>query len=149
MSRLDALRRPSLWPQLAIHSLLTWLMIAISTWVGLRACGVEITFGGTLVLLPLLVVGIAMPTPGGAGGYHALMRVGLMELFAIEETVAVGAGLVQHAAMILPVVLLGGVLLVVDRIRFQDLVQAARQVREMGSSPSSEGAAGQPGEKLS
>ena len=90
-----------------------------------------------------------MPTPGGAGGYHALMRVGLMELFAIEETVAVGAELLQHAAMILPVVLLAGVLLVVERIRIQDLVQAARQVREMGSSPPADGVPGQPAEKLS
>jgi hypothetical protein len=51
--------------------------------------------------------------------------------------------------VVLPIIMLGVVLLVVDRIPIQDLLQAARQVREMGSAPSSAAAQVRPAEKLS
>jgi uncharacterized membrane protein YbhN (UPF0104 family) len=144
-----ALKRPALLARVVVHTLLAWLLIAASTWIGVRSVGVDLSFGGTLILLPLLVLGIALPTPGGAGGYHAAMRVGLMELFGVSETLAVGAGLLQHAVVVLPIILLGVVLLVVDRISIQDLLQAARQVREMGSAPAAAAAPAGPAEKLS
>jgi uncharacterized protein (TIRG00374 family) len=125
----EALRRPGLLLRVALHSLLAWLMIAGGTWVAVRACGASISFGGTLVLLPLLVLGIALPTPGGAGGYHAAMKFGLVQLFSVSEPVAVATGFVVHALVVVPVILLGALLLVVDRIPFRDLLAAARQVR--------------------
>jgi uncharacterized protein (TIRG00374 family) len=143
-----AFKRPALIARIVVHTLLAWLLIAASTWIGVRSVGVDLSFGGTLILLPLLVLGIALPTPGGAGGYHAAMRVGLMELFGVAETLAVGAGLLQHAIVVLPIIVLGVVLLVVDRIPVQDLLHAARQVREMGSAPAP-AATGRPAEKLS
>jgi uncharacterized membrane protein YbhN (UPF0104 family) len=137
---LDALRQPRLLLRALGHTFLTWLVIALATWVGLRACGVEIPAAGVLVVLPLLVLGIALPTPGGAGGYHLGMKVGLMEFYGVSEPVAVGTGFLVHLAVVIPVVLLGVVLLVVDRIPLKDLLQAARQVKELGragaSSPS-------------
>ncbi|MHC4430076.1 MAG: lysylphosphatidylglycerol synthase domain-containing protein, partial [Planctomycetota bacterium] len=121
--------------RIALYTLLAWLLIAASTWIGIRACGVQISFGSTLIILPLLVLGIALPTPGGAGGYHAAMRVGLIQLFGVAEPAAVGAGLLVHAAVVLPVILLGVLILIVDRIPIQDLVEAVRQVRLLGASP--------------
>jgi len=86
----EALGRPALILKIAVHTVLAWLFIAGATWIGIRSCGVDIPFTGTLVLMPLLALGIALPTPGGAGGYHAAMRVGLMQLFAVNETMAAG-----------------------------------------------------------
>jgi uncharacterized membrane protein YbhN (UPF0104 family) len=144
----EALKRPALLLRIAFHTLMAWLFICASTWVGIRASGVEVPFGAVLVMLPLLVLGIALPTPGGAGGYHAAMRFGLMELFLVSEPLAVGAGILQHAVVVLPIILLGGLLLIVDRIPVQDLLHAARQVREMGSIPSSPVVTPRPVEKL-
>jgi uncharacterized membrane protein YbhN (UPF0104 family) len=120
-----------------VHTLLAWLVIAAATWVGLRACGAVIPPAGVLVILPLLVLGIALPTPGGAGGYHLGMKVGLMEFYGISEPVAVSAGFLMHLAVVVPIVLLGVVLLFVDRIPLKDLGQAARQVKELGRAESS------------
>jgi uncharacterized membrane protein YbhN (UPF0104 family) len=132
----EALKRPKLLARSVLHTLGAWLMIGLSTWIGVRACGVDVPFGAILVLMPLLVLGIALPTPGGAGGYHAAMRVGLMELFGVGEPQAVCAGLLQHAAIVLPILILGALLLVIDRIPIHDLLHAARQLRDMGAAPS-------------
>ncbi len=143
------MKRPALLARIAVYTQLAWQTITAATWIGLRSCGVEISFGGTMMILPLLALGIALPTPGGAGGYHAAMRVGLTKLFLVGDTLAVGAGLLLHAASVLPVILLGGLLIVMGRSSIQDLMRALRQVREMGSSSSSAAPAGRPAEKLS
>jgi uncharacterized membrane protein YbhN (UPF0104 family) len=108
-----------------------------------------VSFGAILIMMPLLVLGIAIPTPGGAGGYHAAMKFGLTRLFLVSESVAVGAGFLMHAVVVIPVVLLGSALLIVDRIPVQDLFRAARQVRDLGSSPAASDEVGRPAERLS
>lgn len=130
-----ALRSPRLLARVLFHTACTWWLIGLSTWLGIRATGVEIPFMGTFVLLPILVLGIAIPTPGGAGGYHAAMQLGLMKLFGIEESHAVGAALIQHAAVVLPVVVVGGLIVTFGRIGIRDLSEAVRQVKQMGMAP--------------
>jgi len=127
---IEALRHPRLMLRIWANSLIAWLMISGASWVGVRSCGAEIPFGAMLVILPLLVLGIALPTPGGAGGYHAAMTFGLTALFAVDEAVAVGASFVVHAVMVVPVVLLGAVLLFVDHIPFRDLLRVGRAVED-------------------
>jgi uncharacterized protein (TIRG00374 family) len=130
----EALRRPSLFLKIAMHSLLAWLTIALGTWLGVRASGANVPFAAILVLLPLLALGVALPTPGGAGGYHAAMAFGLHRLFGVPSEIAVGAGILMHLAVTLPIVALGVILLRVDRIAWRDLLAAARQLRSLGGS---------------
>lgn len=129
---MDALRQPRLLARALLQTLLVWLFIAAATWVGLWACGAVIPPAGVLVIMPLLVLGIALPTPGGAGGYHLAMKIGLMEFYGIAEPVAISAGFLMHLVVVVPVILLGVVLLAVGRIPVQDLMQAVRQVKELG-----------------
>ena len=127
---IEALRQPRLLLRVAFHTTLTWLFIAAGTWVAVRSAGADISFGGMLVILPLLVLGIALPTPGGAGGYHAGMVFGLTGFFAVQDSVAVGAAFLAHAAAILPVVVVGVCFLIFERIPFQDLLRVGRSVEK-------------------
>ena len=128
----DALRSPRRLVPILAYSLAIWLLIALATWAGLRAAGADIGFADTLVMLPLLALGVSLPTPGGVGGYHALMQVGLVSLFGVDPTVAAGAGILMHLAIVLPVLVLGPILLYVDGVSFADLVVAGKQVRALG-----------------
>ena len=49
-----------------------------------------------------------------------------------QHSSAVGAALIQHAAVVLPVVLAGGLVVMFGNIRIKDLSEAVRQVKEMG-----------------
>jgi uncharacterized protein (TIRG00374 family) len=130
----EALARPSLLARALLYTVGAWAMIVAATWAGIRASGVNVSPGAVGVLLPLLVLGIALPTPGGAGSYHLAMKVGLVRFFEVSEPAAVAAGLLVHLAIVVPIVLLGVVLLVVDRIPLQDLYAAARQVKALGQA---------------
>jgi uncharacterized membrane protein YbhN (UPF0104 family) len=131
----DALRSPRILAIASVHSALAWLTIALGTWVGVRASGAEVPFSAILVMLPLLALGVAIPTPGGAGGYHGAMKWGLTVLFGVPAGVAVAAGLLMHLAIVIPILILGPVLLRTDRISWGDLIDGARNVRGLGAAP--------------
>ena len=128
----EALRSPRRLVPIVLYSLILWLVIALGTWVGIRAAGAAVSFSDTLVMLPLLALGVSLPTPGGVGGYHALMQVGLVSLFGVDPTVAAGAGILMHLAIVVPVLVLGPVLLYVDGVSWHDVVAAAKQVKALG-----------------
>ncbi len=130
---MSALRNPRLFLIVTFHTALTWSLIVAGTWLAVRASGASIEIAAMCVIMPLLVLGIALPTPGGAGGYHAAMTFGLTALFNVEQATAIGASFLAHLIIIVPVVVLGVALLFIDRIPFNDLLNAARQVR--GSGP--------------
>jgi uncharacterized membrane protein YbhN (UPF0104 family) len=115
-----------------LYSLAAWVMIAAGTWACVRAAGAEVSFGTILVILPMLVLGVAVPTPGGAGSYHGAMKAGLM-LFGVSGVTAVSAGLLAHMMMVLPVVVTGVVLLRTENVRWGDLISGARQFRQLGN----------------
>ena len=133
----DALRSPRRLVPILAYSLALWLVIALATWAGIRAGGADVGFSDTLVMLPLLALGVSLPTPGGVGGYHALMQFGLVSLFGVDPTVAAGAGILMHLAIVLPVLVLGPVLLYVDGVSFTDLVVSGKQVRALGRAEES------------
>jgi len=137
----EALRSARRLVPILAHSLLAWLTIALGTWIGIRAAGAAVGFADVLVLLPLLALGVAVPTPGGVGGYHAAMQFGLTKLFGVDPTIAAGAGLLMHLAIVLPIFVLGPALLYVERVSWSDLVSAARQIKTLGAAPASAEAA--------
>jgi uncharacterized protein (TIRG00374 family) len=128
-----ALRSPRLLAQIVLNSAAAWLVIALATWIGVRSAGATVSFGAILFIMPMLVLGVAVPTPGGAGSYHGMMKIGLM-LFGASEVAAVSAGLLMHAMITVPVILLGLILLWTEGISWRHVIDGARQVRTLGAN---------------
>lgn len=133
----EALRDPILLPRILLQSVAAWFLIDLGTWIGIRGCGVDIGLGAVLMLMPMLAFGVALPTPGGVGGYHAMMKAGLVFLFAVPEAAAVNTGILLHLVVVVPVLLLGAVLLWTEKLSWRDLFAAAREVRDLGSDAKS------------
>ena len=53
--------------------------------------------------MALLVVGVAVPTPGAVGGFHEAFRIGATTFFGAPDDAAVGAAIVLHVLSIGPV----------------------------------------------
>ena len=66
-----------------------------------------IPFTGSFLIVALLVVGVAVPTPGAVGGFHEAFRIGTAVFYGVDNDRAVGAAIVLHAISFLPVTLLG------------------------------------------
>jgi uncharacterized membrane protein YbhN (UPF0104 family) len=105
-----------------------WLILSAQTWCGLRAFGIDLPFTSTFVLQNFLALGIAVPTPAGVGGYHAMGGFCLESLFGVASGAAVAAILVLHVVSVLPAMLLGGWVLVREGASLGQLLSGAPPV---------------------
>ena len=107
-------------------SLPLWLAIALGIWLVTRAFHIEMPFTGSFLIVALLVVGVAVPTPGAVGGFHYFYRLGVTAFFAASSDRAVGAALVLHAVSFVPVAIAGLVLLAHEGLSLSRLGALAR-----------------------
>ena len=85
-----------------------WLSIAVGIWAVAVAFRLAMPFTGSVLIIALLVLSVAVvPTPGAIGGFHAAFRYGATTFFGAPDDAAVGAAIVLHVLSIGPSLLLG------------------------------------------
>ncbi len=89
------------------QSLVVWLLLAGGIYWNNRAFGLDLPFHTAFLILAFLTVGVAIPTPGTVGGFHAFYRAALTEAYGVDNDVAAAAGIASHALTNLPVLVLG------------------------------------------
>lgn len=104
---LAVVRQPSRVLVSVVLSLAMWIVIAVQTWLVVRAFDIALPPAGALLVMAFLVVGVAVPTPGGVGGYHEAFRIAVTTFFAAANDVAVGAAIVAHMVSVLPGLVMG------------------------------------------
>ena len=97
--------------KIGLQSLVVWLLIALGFYLNHLAFRIDLPFHATFLLIAFLVVGVAIPTPGMVGGFHAFYLLALGEVYGIDRATAVAAGIAAHALTNLPVLVLGLALL--------------------------------------
>jgi uncharacterized membrane protein YbhN (UPF0104 family) len=124
-----------------------WLSIAAGIWLTSLAFHITFPFAGSFLVTMLLVVGVAMPTPGAIGGFHAAYQIAVQTFFAAPDDRAVGGAIVLHAISFIPVTLLGIVFMVREGVtlgRARSLAVAPDEtgegVSDTGESDAPEGA---------
>jgi len=107
---LAVLGSSGVWPRAILGSLLTWSAVALGLWGGVCAFQADIGYLDALVLSAMAAVGVAVPTPGGVGGFHLAVQIGLTTLYGVPAERAVPAALFTHLLLLLPALVLGSVL---------------------------------------
>jgi uncharacterized protein (TIRG00374 family) len=101
----------------AILSLAIWLSITLQLWCLVRAYLDYFPVAGSLVLMAMTVVGVAIPTPAGVGGFQFFMNLALIHLFSQylgsndPNSQAAGISNGAYIASMAPVILSGLVFL--------------------------------------
>jgi uncharacterized membrane protein YbhN (UPF0104 family) len=90
-----------------LWSIPLWLSIAAGVWAVAVAFQLAVPFSGSFMIKAILVLGVAVPTPGAVGGFHAAFRYGATAFFGAPDDAAVGAAIVLHILTIGPSLLLG------------------------------------------
>src|SRR4029450_9504450 len=104
---LAVMRQPRRLLVSLILSFPLWLSIAAGIWVTSRAFHMTFGYLGSFLVMTLLVVGVAVPTPGQIGGFHAMYKVAVVNFYGVPEPAAVAGAIVLHAISFVPVTLLG------------------------------------------
>jgi hypothetical protein len=120
------LKNPGQTAAILLLSILIWFAYALMTYVAFFAFDLQGTldFSASLVLLTLSSVGVAIPTPGGTGSYHALVSQTLQKLFAVDPAVALSYATVTHAVSFIGVTVVGSYFLFRDNVAISEAVRS-------------------------
>lgn len=133
---LAVMRRPAALVGALVLSVLLWLTIALGVWLVSLALDVRFVFSGSFVVLMYLVVGVALPTPAGVGGFHKMYQLAVVTFFGVQVDRAAAAAIVLHAVTVIPISLLGLGLMAQEGLslmglkRLQSTAEAAEKLPE-------------------
>ena len=89
------------------QSFAIWLLIAFGFHLNHMAFSLDLPYQTTFLLIAFLTVGVAIPTPGMVGGFHAFYLITLHQVFGVDRATAAAAGITAHAFSFLPILVLG------------------------------------------
>lgn len=130
-----AARRPRDLVLATIWSFPIWMAFSAETWAVSQALGVDVPWAGTFLLQAMLVIGVAVPTPGGVGSFHAMYQFGVTTFFGADPQAAVAAAIVLHAISFVPISIAGLLVMAHDGISFGGLRQLSQRPNERGVTP--------------
>lgn len=102
-----------------------WLLIAGNVWCALSAFGIGIPYHFALFLLGVTALGVAIPSPAGAGTYHAAVILVLTLIWGVAPDLARSYALVMHLITFSPFIIGGIPLLLTGNI---SVLKAEREV---------------------
>src|SRR5579872_395500 len=132
---LVVMRRPAHLFGSLVLSVPLWLSIALGIYVTSHAFHMTFSYLGSFLVMTLLVVGVAMPTPGQVGGFHEMYKLAVMTFFGVPKDIAVAAAIVLHAVSFVPVTLLGLVFMAREGLSFGRM----REMAQREADPASDG----------
>jgi uncharacterized protein (TIRG00374 family) len=118
---LAVMRSPANLASAMSWSLAVWASIAAGIWFTSHAFDLTVTWTGSFLVIGYLAVGVAVPTPGGAGGFHLMYKQALTQFFGADPDVAAAAAIVLHAISFVPITIIGLVFMWQDGLTFGGL----------------------------
>ena len=107
-----------------------WVSIAFQAWLVTRAFGIAIPVAGSFLIEAMLVIGVAVPTPGAVGSFHEAYRIAVTAFFHAPNNAAVSAALVLHAVSFFTSLVPGIVVMARDGMSVAGLGRLAGVARE-------------------
>jgi uncharacterized protein (TIRG00374 family) len=132
---LAVMRRPGRLLIALAQSFPLWLSIAAGIWLTSLAFHITLPFQASFLVMTLLVVGVAVPTPGQVGGFHAAYQIAVTVFFAVPDDRAKSAAIVLHAISFVPVTLAGLALMAGQGLTLSGARRMASEAREAEGHP--------------
>jgi hypothetical protein len=122
-----SLKSPRLLLLVTAGSLGMWFVINVQIYCVLRAFDLGLPLSASFVVTAGAVLGLAVPTPGGIGGYHAAVQLVLTDVYGVSAAQASGVALLAHAISFVPISLVGFVFFAATPMRRAGLKELAAE----------------------
>jgi uncharacterized protein (TIRG00374 family) len=104
---LRVLQRPRDLLVTTLASLVMWYVVFWQIQMVLFAFDIFLPLRASFLIVTLTVIGLAVPTPGGVGGFHKASQIGLTMFFGIELNRATAIAIAYHAICFVPITVIG------------------------------------------
>jgi glycosyltransferase 2 family protein len=122
-------KHPAILAVIVAQSVVIWGLYVVMVYCAFFGFGIEhqVGFSGAVVVLALQSIGVAVPTPGSTGSYHAFTSQALIRLFGIAPAVAVSYATVTHAVSFVGYTIIGLYFFLKDNIRMAEVVNKPQE----------------------
>jgi uncharacterized protein (TIRG00374 family) len=116
-----------------LSSIVVWLLETVKYWFVMQAFDFEVSFFALMLMNGVVNLATTLPSAPGYIGTFDGPGIAVLVLYGVEEAVAGAYTLVLHAALWLPVTLLGAYYMVREGLGWSDFgkaVEVAQEVRD-------------------
>ena len=106
-----------------LFTICIWFCLTAQFWFVLIAAHRPLPFDASFFLTAATTVGVAIPTPGGVGGFHKVCQWLLTTYYGFDIDTSVAVAVLFHIVGTLPVVLVGGILFLREGLNWRQLSQ--------------------------
>ena len=111
-------------------SIIIWLLETVKYWFVMQAFPFEVSFFALMLMNGVVNLATTLPSAPGYVGTFDEPGIEVLKLYGINENIAAAYTLVLHAALWLPITLLGGYFMLREGIGWSEFSQAMREGRE-------------------
>jgi uncharacterized protein (TIRG00374 family) len=129
---LESLRSPFNILMVLTTSVVIWLLETVKYWFVMHAFSFQVSFFALMLMNGIVNLATTIPSAPGYLGTFDKPGSAVLAAFGVNPEVATGYTLVLHAALWLPITLLGVVYMMTEGVRWSDLEQA-EQLRQARS----------------
>ena len=115
-------------------SVLIWLLETVKYWFVMHAFDLQVSFFTLMLMNGIVNLSTTLPAAPGYIGTFDTPGIAVLVAFGVGRELATAYTLVLHAALWLPITLLGFFYMIREGLRWGDLTKAA-QLRESESTP--------------
>lgn len=101
-----------------------WLCLTSQFWFATRAVHQPLPFDSSFFVTGVTTVGLAIPTPGGIGGFHKACQLVLTRFYRFSIDSSVAVAVVFHVIGTLPVLVTGLLLFAKEGLHWKDVTRA-------------------------
>ncbi len=127
---LASVRSPRTLLEIGALSLLLWVAVCAQIVFLFRAFRLPLSPAASILVLVITLIGLAIPTPGGVGGFHKLCQVSLTLFYGVDLNSATGLAIVYWFVAFAPVTAIGFALFAAGPRRGRGLSDLAPRATE-------------------
>jgi uncharacterized protein (TIRG00374 family) len=98
-----------------------WFCLTSQFWLATRAVDHPLPFDSAFFVTGVTTIGLAIPTPGGIGGFHKACQLVLTRFYAFSIDSSVAVAVLFHVIGTLPVLTMGLFLFAREGLRWKDM----------------------------
>jgi len=123
---LDITERPAALVKVLLCTAGVWFCLTAQFWLVTIAMHRPLPFDASFFVTGITTLGLAIPTPGGVGGFHKACQLVLTNFYAYDIDSSVAVAIVFHLVGTLPVLVTGLVLFAREGLSWRELQSAGK-----------------------
>ena len=121
---LELARHRGAFLRIVLCTIGVWLCLTSQFWFAARAVHHPLPYDSSFFVTGVTTVGLAIPTPGGIGGFHKACQLVLTRFYQFDVDSSVAVALVFHLIGTLPVLVTGLILFAKEGVHWRDVTPA-------------------------